>query len=119
MEKGSESLIVDCPYCNEEVDVDDSNLEYLNNENYIEDYECDHCGREFDIYVEFDPVCSAEEIEYYKCDCCKREDKIRNFYKRGRTFPFPKCKNFDVLCHNCYSEQMGLEWKREGETVNE
>ena len=30
-------MIVDCPYCNEEVDIDDSNLEYLNNENYIED----------------------------------------------------------------------------------
>lgn len=32
--KGSESMIVDCPYCNKEVDIDDSNLEYLNNENY-------------------------------------------------------------------------------------
>ena len=94
-------MTVDCPYCNEEVEIDDSNLEYLN--------------KEFDVYVEFEPVGSAEEIEYRKCDCCKREDKIRNFYKRGRTFPFPKDKKFEVLCHNCYGKQISLEWEQEKE----
>lgn len=104
---------VECPYCGEDIEVDDSNLGYLNSENYIEDYECDNCGKEFDIYVEFDPIGSAVEITYKKCDCCGKEDKERNFYKRGRTFPFPYDKKYSNLCCSCYSTLMEKQWKEE------
>lgn len=108
-------MIVECPYCGEDIEVDDSNLEGLTRENYIEDYECDNCGKEFDIYVEFDPVGNTEEIEYQKCDCCGKEYKARNLYKRGSTFPFPKDERYSVLCCMCHAEQIGLEWDKEKE----
>lgn len=108
-------MIVECPYCGEDIEVDDSNLEGLTQENYIEDYECDKCGKEFDIYVEFDPVGSAEEIKYQKCDCCGEEDRTRNLYKRDNTFPFPKDDRYSVLCSTCYTKQIISEWDKEKE----
>ena len=106
---------VTCPYCYCDVDVDDSNLVDLSSDNYIEDYECDNCGKEFDIYIEFEPIGSTEEITYRKCDCCKREDKIRNLYKRGRTFPFPKDKKYSVLCYSCYAKLISKQWEQDKE----
>ncbi len=113
--KGSGKLIVECPYCGEDIEVDDSNLYGLTRENYIEDYECDNCGKEFDVYVEFNPVGSAEEIKYQKCDYCGKKYKTRNLYKRGSTFPFPKDERYSALCHMCYAEQIGLEWDKKKE----
>ena len=106
---------VECPYCGENIEVNDSNLECLNSDNYIEYYECDSCGKEFDIYVEFDPIGSAVEITYNKCDCCGKEDKERNFYKRGRTFPFPDDKKYSTLCHSCHTTLMFDQWESEND----
>ena len=104
---------VDCPYCGENIEVDDSNLEYLNSDNYIEDYECDSCEKEFDVYVEFDPIGRAIEITHKKCDCCGKEDKKRNMYMRGNVFPFPDNKKYSTLCHTCHSTLMGKKWEEE------
>ena len=104
---------VTCPYCECDVDIDDSNLVDLDPNNYIEDYECDNCGKEFDVYVEFEPVGNTEKIIYERCDCCKEEDKTRNFYKRGSTFPFPDDMQYYKLCHSCYGKLMVKQWKQE------
>ena len=106
---------VACPYCDCDVDIDDSNLSDLNSDNYIEDYECDNCGKEFDIYVEFNPIGSAVEIIYKKCDCCGNEDKKRNMYIRGNTFPFPDDKKYSTLCQSCHSTLMCEQWDKEKE----
>ena len=68
---------VACPYCDCDVDVDDSNLVDLNSDNYIENWECDCCGREFDIYVEFEPNGIGEVIEHDLCDCCGKREKMK------------------------------------------
>lgn len=95
-----------CPYCKCKVDINNSILVDLDAENYIEDYECDNCEKEFDVYIEFEPIGSTEKITYENCDCCKREDKRRNFYKRDNTFPFPNDKRYSKLCRSCYGKLM-------------
>lgn len=101
-----------CPYCECDVNIDTSLVD-LASDNYIEDYECNNCGNEFDVYVEFEPVGSAEKVIYEKCDCCKREDKMRNFYKRGSTFLFPKNKKYSKICNSCYGKLMAKQWNQE------
>lgn len=100
-----------CPYCDLDVDIDDSNLVDLGSDNYLEDCECDNCGREFDVYVEFEPRGSGEEIVYKNCECCSREYKTRHLYQRGRILPFPKEDKYSTLCSSCYSKLMNEEWE--------
>ena len=99
-----------CPYCGLDVEIDNSNLVDLNSDNYLEGCECDNCGKEFDVYVEFDPRGSGEEIVYKNCQCCNGEYKKRHLYERGKIFPFPKDKKYEMLCFSCYSRLMNEEW---------
>lgn len=103
-------MIVECPYCGLDIDIDDSNLIDLGSDNYLEDYVCDNCGKEFDVYVEFEPQGSTEEITYEKCQCCGKEYKTRYLYQKGRTFPFPNDENYNILCCSCYLSLMNDEY---------
>lgn len=89
--------IVECPYCGFENDMSDGCCDLPSNNMF--DHTCTQCNEEFEVLVEFEPSYSADKIEYEICDCCNKES--RDFYNKGRVFPFPKC-DFKVLCKKCF-----------------
>ena len=64
------------------------------------DHECENCQREFEVYVEFEPIYSANRIEYIKCEICGKE--TRDVVKRGYICPYPKNIKEDNICQSCW-----------------
>lgn len=89
---------VGCPYCEHENNMTNG-LEDLNSDNMF-DWECDKCGEEFEVQVEFEPSFGAGKIEYVKCEICNVE--TRNPARRRTTFPYPECIKEDVICRSCF-----------------
>lgn len=90
------SNTVECPYCEHynKVTYDDHDGQ----DNF--DMTCRNCGEEFEVNVEYNPTYNSSKIEYFECDKCKEQD--RDICKRGSCFPFPKNKQYNKLCHDCY-----------------
>ena len=99
---------VECPCCGKENDMSDALCDGLSSDNTI-DWECQECEEEFEVYVEFDPCYSASKIEYEECDMCNK--KVRDIYKEGRIFPFPKSLEGKKVCKSCWIEQYFMETK--------
>lgn len=97
---------VECPYCGYENDMSDGCTDLPDDNKF--DHECENCEKEFEVEVEFDPIYSANKIEYAKCECCNRE--VRGIYERGRVFPFPKVREAR-LCQKCWFKYMSKELK--------
>jgi hypothetical protein len=97
---------LECPYCGKNNDMSDALCDGLSDDNKF-DKECEHCGEEFEVYVEFDPTYSASKIVYEDCDKCYKS--VRDINKKGRTFPFPTLGNRQKLCHECYCKLMFRE----------
>ena len=93
---------VECPYCNYENDLTDIFDGGLPDDNTI-DWECQECEREFEIYVEFNPTFSADEIVYEKCEICGKN--VRNIYKKGSVYPYPENIKETQICEQCYCEE--------------
>ncbi|WDI05237.1 hypothetical protein PUW25_25855 (plasmid) [Paenibacillus urinalis] len=99
---------VDCPYCGRKNDMRDALTEGLSDDNTT-DWECEHCGQEFTVHVDFIPTFTASKIIIVECDLCKFETSdIKN---KDNVWPFPEAllklgKNF---CHSCWLKYMGKE----------
>jgi predicted nucleic acid-binding Zn ribbon protein len=75
------------------------------------DHECDSCGREFEVFVEFEPSYSAGKIEYVQCEKCGTV--TRDICKRGRIFPYPKHFKETEICKPCFFKGMKEEFEME------
>ena len=99
---------VECPICQNECDLDNYMADLPSNENSLSfDVECDHCEKEFEVFVEFHPRFSSKKIEYFACENCGEE--TRKPYRRGRVFPYPSElieENKNVVCEKCYLNGM-------------
>ena len=90
-----------CPYCENECDMDS-----FENDCTEFDWECEHCGKAFQIEVEYDPFFNASEIIVKACQACHKE--TRNFAEKGRRFPFPDTPH-KILCNECYAKMIFAE----------
>lgn len=97
---------VNCPYCGYENDMSDGCVD-LPDDN-IFDSECEKCGKEFEVEVEFYPSYSAGKIIYEECERCN--DKVRDIVKRGRICPYPKNIKEDKLCRECFSKLLSKDF---------
>lgn len=93
---------VECPYCGKDNDMRDG-LTDLPSDNKF-DHECEHCEKEFEVFVEFVPYFSSDEIIFEKCDGCGEE--TREIRRRKRVYPFPDHLKGDTFCHSCYMQGM-------------
>ena len=101
-------MIVECPYCEKDFELDESNLEYLNSENIIEDVDCPHCEKTLDVHVDFYSVADSMKIKYCKCNNCGKRIKKRDGKSNSHVFPFPENKTF--LCKKCYWKEIEKEF---------
>jgi len=101
---------VGCPYCGADNDTTDMLSDGLSSDNTT-DWECEVCGEEFEVQVEFEPSFSASKIEYEDCDICNK--KTRDVYRKGRVFPFPEKLETqgNNFCHVCWSKAVSEEMK--------
>ncbi|NFO98297.1 hypothetical protein FDC62_08785 [Clostridium botulinum] len=103
---------VECPYCGYKNNMTDALCDGLCDDNTL-DWECENenCGKEFEIYVEFEPTYNAKKIEYVKCDSCGSTVRDGEASIYGRTNPFPKRFKAEglKLCHSCYCREMVKE----------
>jgi len=90
-----------CPYCENECDMDS-----FENDCAELDWECEHCGKEFQIEVEYDPYFHASKIIIKTCQACNK--KTREFGEKGKRYPFPKTP-YETLCDACYAKMMFVE----------
>ena len=61
---------VECPYCKYENDMSDGCVDLLDDNKF--DHECENCGEEFEVEVEFEPIYSANKIVYDTCEYYKK-----------------------------------------------
>lgn len=101
---------VECPYCEHENDMSDGLTDLPSNNKF--DTECEKCGKEFEVEVEFDPSYSGSAIEYKNCDSC--DASVRDINTKGRVFPFPKNTNAEKLCEPRFRKLMHEQFEREG-----
>ena len=80
---------VKCPYCGHENEIED----YFENNEF--DHECEECGKEFEVYVEYEPSISASKIEYDLCPICGE-------LKRDVTLKIPYVSEHKEICEECY-----------------
>lgn len=97
---------VECPYCEYENKLTDIYDSIISDDNKF-DWNCGHCGEDFEVYIEYEPTFSASEIIYDNCDSCNKS--VRDIVKKGKTFPFPEGK-YKKLCRVCYCVEMGKEY---------
>ena len=95
-------MIIECPHCNEEIEIDDSEIEFMHKDGYIQDYECPECGMLMDISVEVRWYGEAKPIEKVICDECKGSFRERDIHFKGRCSPWPLKENRDKLCPDCF-----------------
>lgn len=96
---------VECPYCRHENDMSDGCVDLPEDNKF--DHECENCGEEFEVEVEFEPIYSANKIVYEVCECCG--SKTRDYYTKGRVHPFPKCISESLLCPVCWRKAIAKE----------
>ncbi|WP_310877022.1 hypothetical protein [Priestia megaterium] len=89
---------VDCPYCGHEHDMSEGTVDLPSDNKF--DKNCDICGEEFEVEVEFHPSYGASKIIYDTCDCCS--ETVRDFYRKGFVLPFPENLNGEVFCKPCF-----------------
>ena len=89
---------VECPYCKHENDMSEGTVDLPSDNKF--DHECDSCGEEFEVEIEFYPSYGASKIVYETCDGCSKS--VRDSYRRGRVFPFPKNLEGDIYCRTCF-----------------
>ena len=90
-----------CPYCDFENEVDLCDVE----DNTIENFVCENCEEEFDVFIDYDPVLHSRKIEYIKCDCCGKKYKDLEINKKHFCQPWPVNTEFNNLCKRCFSKQ--------------
>lgn len=102
---------VQCPYCNHKNDMSDGLVDLPDDNRF--DHECENCEKEFEVYVEFQPIYKSSKIEYFSCEECGLE--TRDPYQKGKVFPFPKHLEKKTLCNKCYLKGMNEEFEMEEE----
>ena len=94
---------VQCPYCGHENEMED----YFESNEF--DHECEECGEEFEVYVEYEPSLSASKIEYILCPICGE-------IKRDVTIRIPYVSEHIEMCEECYRKLSYEEFiKNKGE----
>ena len=111
-------MLVTCPHCDYEVEIEDSEVEYMHKDGYIEDYECPECGEKFDIAVELVWTGDAIEIENEVCDECNKEIRTRNLHYRHRCSPFPWEPKYNKLCACCFQKVLYGEEDERTDFIN-
>ncbi len=96
---------VECPYCGYDNDMSDGFVDLPDDNTF--DHECENCGEEFEVYVEFEPSYTDSKIKYTVCDVCGKE--TRDIYDSNRTYPFPKEIIDKKVCRNCYYKYIHKE----------
>lgn len=103
---------VECPYCEYENDMSDALSDGLSSDNTF-DWECENCEKEFEVFVDFDPVYYPSKIVYEKCQKCGTE--TRDICEKGRITPYPNHYKETKLCRPCfrkgYIEELEMEEK--------
>jgi transcription elongation factor Elf1 len=89
---------VECPYCGYDNDMSDGTTDLPSDNKF--DHECDNCGMEFEVEVEFDPSYSASKIVYVNCEKCGEE--TRDPASKGSIFPWPQFIDQSILCRSCF-----------------
>lgn len=89
---------VDCPYCEHENDMSDGTTDLPDSLTF--DHECEKCEKEFEVEVDFSPNYYSDEIIYEECERCK--EPVRDSCNKGKTHPWPKNTEENVLCRNCF-----------------
>lgn len=97
-------MIIECPHCNEEIEIEDSEIEYMHKDGYINDYECPECGMSMDISVEVKWYGEAKPIEMVTCDECLGSFRERDIHYKGRCSPWPMKENRNKLCPDCFKK---------------
>jgi DNA-directed RNA polymerase subunit RPC12/RpoP len=98
----------ECPYCEHDNEIELDGCEEW-------DHECENCGEEFEITIEYDPIINTNKIIYKECIDCKREYRYT-----GQSFPQPnKYKNIAIeeyyVCENCYCTEHFKDWESKRE----
>ena len=101
---------VECPYCSYDNDMSDALCDGLSNDNTF-DHECEKCGEEFEVYVEFEPSFSSSEIVYIDCERCG--SYTRDAHIEGRVYPWPKAIKEKAICKTCWHVAMSEEYRGE------
>lgn len=99
---------VECPYCEHENDMSDGTVDLPNDNKF--DHECEKCEREFEVFVEFTPSYSSEEINYIACERCGTE--TRDIHTKGRVYPFPNSIKETNICHECFAEGHHIDYTK-------
>jgi hypothetical protein len=89
---------VECPYCEHENDMSEGTVDLPSDNKF--DHECDNCGEEFEVGVEFYPSYGASKIVYKTCDSCSKS--VRDFYRKGSVLPFPESLKGNIFCKPCF-----------------
>jgi DNA-directed RNA polymerase subunit RPC12/RpoP len=71
---------IKCPYCSADIEIEDSEVEYMHEDGYIEDFECPKCSKLFDISVEMVWTGDGIEINNDFCDECGKEFRTRELH---------------------------------------
>lgn len=100
---------VECPYCGYENNMSDGCVDLPDDNKF--DHECENCQREFEVYVEFEPIYSTSVIEYIECEICRKE--TRDIVKRGYIYPYPKNIKEDNICQSCWRKLIFKEMENE------
>jgi ribosomal protein L37E len=93
---------VECPYCKHENDMSDGTVDLPDDNKF--DHECENCGEEFEVFVEFYPSYSSGKIEHVKCEKCGEE--TRDIVYKGRIFPYPENIKETTVCRPCFHKAM-------------
>ena len=82
---------LECPYCEETFEIDDFEDEF--------ERECSHCGIEFKVEVEYEPVFRTSQFNYVECEECEMK------FHKDYSVRLPAVKGYDSrssLCDSCY-----------------
>jgi len=70
------SIIIKCPYCDEEIDFRDYYCEENDDDEF--DYECLYCEEEFEIKIDYKPSYSATKMIYKECEICGKQFRYKD-----------------------------------------
>ncbi|MFP7288033.1 hypothetical protein SFC15_17600 [Shouchella clausii] len=96
---------VECPYCGFENDMTEGCVDLPDDHKF--DHDCESCGKEFEVVVEFDPVYYSGKIEYTNCEICGKT--VRDIVRKGRTYPFPDLIAATEICRSCWRRELRRE----------
>lgn len=94
--------VVDCPICgveNEICDLWELGIEF--------DHECQECGEEFEVSVEYEPSLSAQKIKWVKCDKCKKD--VRSATRTALFNSCPVHLEGLSICDECIRSELGYK----------